>query len=125
MQDEHMQLSATQPADVVVARRELRAHLQQWRCGQIDDGVLVCSELATNAVRHAGGATRIDVVHGDRELRFEVHDRSHAVPTVRTDGDARGGFGLRIVSQIALRWGWEQTAEGKRVWCVVPCCPDD
>jgi anti-sigma regulatory factor (Ser/Thr protein kinase) len=117
-------LHADSPLDVTTARHRLRIELDRWECEQVDDGLLVFTELVNNAVRHAGGATNIDVVHGEQVLRFEVHDRSHDVPSPLHVGGPSGGFGLRIVSNISDAWGWEQTASGKIVWCDVPCCPE-
>ncbi|HEX7276587.1 MAG TPA: hypothetical protein VF244_04370, partial [Acidimicrobiales bacterium] len=50
-------------------RRRCRADL-------VDDAVLVATELATNAVLHAGGmaAVRVDTIEGG--VRIEVHDRT-------------------------------------------------
>jgi hypothetical protein len=86
---------------------------------------LLASELVTNAVNHAGGATRILVVHDDHNLLFEVHDDTHNIPKARDTGGPAGGFGLRIVARASESWGWNQTATGKVVWATVPCCPDD
>jgi len=44
----------------------------------------------TNAVRHAGGADRVTVIHDAQILRIEVHDLSPAVPRERPGGRATG-----------------------------------
>ena len=108
---------------VTDARRLLTQELERWDCGRIDDAALVFSELATNAVKHAGGATNIVVAVADQTLRIEVSDDTHTEPTVRND--APGGFGLRIVAELGDRWGWSQTGPGKVVWCELPWCVDD
>jgi anti-sigma regulatory factor (Ser/Thr protein kinase) len=115
--------TATSPRAVTDARHLLTQQLEQWDCGRIEDAVLVFSELATNAVKHAGGATNIVVAVGDETLRIEVSDDTHIEPTVRHD--APGGFGLRIVAELGDRWGWSQTRRGKVVWCELPCWLDD
>jgi anti-sigma regulatory factor (Ser/Thr protein kinase) len=120
-----MTLTAGTPVAARAARQALMAQLDGWHCGCLPDALLVFSELVTNAVEHAGGATRILVLHGDQTLRFEVHDDTHGVPEVRHVAGPAGGFGLRFVDQLSESWGWDQTASGKVVWSVVPCCPDE
>ncbi len=78
-----------------------------------------------NAVKHAGGATRIVVVHGHQTLRFEGSRRTHGIPAVRDITGPAGGFGLRIVAQLSESWGAEQTATGKVVWSNLDCCADN
>ena len=80
-----------------------------WQCGNIADGLLVFSELVTNAVTHAGGASRIVITHGDELLRFDVDDRTHSSPERRAAAGVDGGFGLRIVARLSDGWGWDQT----------------
>ena len=118
-------LTAATAIEVRAARRALMHWLDGWACGRTSDAMLVFSELATNAVKHAGGVAGIRVVHGDHRLHFEIHDQEHAAPVVRTSGGAEGGFGLRIVEQLSAGWGWTQTATGKIVWADLPCCTDE
>jgi len=120
-----MTLTADTPAAARTARTAFMEELDRWECGRVADALLVFSELVTNAVNHGGGATRIDVVHGDKTLRFEVHDTTRRVPQLRDIAGPAGGFGLRIVDQVSEGWGWEHTASGKVVWCAVRCCIDD
>jgi serine/threonine-protein kinase RsbW len=72
-----------------------------------DDAVLICSELATNAVRHSrsgrpGGqfTVRIDT-QGEDHTWIEVHDQGGPW-TVRDDSP--GGRGLAIVARLASPW---------------------
>jgi anti-sigma regulatory factor (Ser/Thr protein kinase) len=87
-----------------------------------DDAMLIASELVTNAVLHSGCDTQhvIEVratLSSDR-LLISVDD-----PCVRGESarlrfekdPARGGFGLRLVQQLARRWGSERP-NGHRVW---------
>lgn len=69
--------------------------------------LLVSSELVTNAYRHGRGEIELRLsVHDDR-LRIEVIDHGRdAAPAVREQAaDGTGGWGLRIVDQLALQWG--------------------
>jgi len=114
-------LSASTPSAVSLARHRLAEQLERWGCGRAGDSLLVFSELVTNALKHAGGATRIDVRCGGHCLRVEVHDASSAPPTMRDAGGASGGFGLRLVERLSQQWGWETTARGKVVWSSLDC----
>ena len=81
------------------------------------DALLVASELATNAVRHARGPFRAVVAPGDRRVRLEFHDASQATPRLRealtTEVDGRG---LAIVDRLAEAWGVDEHAGRKVVW---------
>lgn len=91
-------------------RRRCRADL-------VDDAVLVATELATNAVLHAGGmaAVRVDTVEGG--VRIEVHDRSRVPPVrARSSDDSMTGRGLHLVGALSTRWEAELTPNGKVVW---------
>lgn len=78
---------------------------------------LVVSELATNAVLHAGSRFTVRVISGRDLLRVEVADGSAVIPTPRPHGPrAITGRGLSIVEQMAARWGVIPEIWGKRVW---------
>jgi len=91
-------------------RRRCRADL-------VDDAVLVATELATNALLHAGGVTAVRVDAADGGVRIEVHDRTRVPPLLAlSSDDAMTGRGLRLVGALSTRWQAEPTAEGKMVW---------
>jgi anti-sigma regulatory factor (Ser/Thr protein kinase) len=117
--------SARTSADAREGRVALGRRLAAWHCDNVADALLVFSELVTNAVVHAGGATAITVVHGDRTLRVEVHDDTHGVPSRHAPEGGVGGYGLNIVARLSREWGWDQTARGKVVWANVLCCSDE
>jgi len=104
-----------------LAREALRDVLGDRRVEHAD-ATLVVSELVTNAVAHSacgpGETITVDArVIGDC-VRIAVHDpgRSGGVPHVREDGaSAGGGLGLRVVDQLARRWGSERP-DGRLVW---------
>lgn len=116
-------LVALRAADLPAVRLALTIQMGGWGCGNLPDSVLVFSELVTNAVVHAGGATRIVVSHGDQTLRFEVHDAQRHGPCARAPLAERGGHGLGIVANLSEAWGWDQTSTGKIVWSCVLCGP--
>lgn len=83
----------------------------------VDDAKLVASELAANAMLHAGGVAAVRVVEVGETIRIEVHDRSRQPPLVaRPSAEAMTGRGLRLVASISRGWGAEPTDDGKLVW---------
>jgi anti-sigma regulatory factor (Ser/Thr protein kinase) len=78
---------------------------------------LVVSELATNAVIHAGSPFEVAVVHGPR-IRVEVSDASSQPPVMGAPAafDATGGRGLHLVDACAEKWGYDLLTNGKVVW---------
>lgn len=85
----------------------------------LQDIVLVASELAANALEHAGGHARLDVVLDDSGLTVSVLDRSPDQPPVLTRDRAlgEGGFGLQLTLRVADDVGWYRTPDGaKHVW---------
>ena len=96
--------------------------LRQWGHANeklINDAAFVASELATNAVVHAGTAFSVGIciLPAEQLLRLSVRDAS---PVMSTDGDfsrgARTSWGLSLVADIASCWGVETTSEAKVVW---------
>jgi anti-sigma regulatory factor (Ser/Thr protein kinase) len=78
------------------------------------DAQLVVSELVTNALRHGDGAIELHACRDESGLRIEVLDAGDGAPRQRSPG-ADGGWGLRIVEQVAVSWGGVRG----RVWCVL------
>ncbi|MFR9676981.1 ATP-binding protein [Streptomyces sp. TR06-5] len=73
----------------------------------VADALLVTSELATNAIRHAGGITAFRArIHRDR-LIVTVSDGSDAVPRrqeLSTTGRSQpGGYGWALTCRLARR----------------------
>ncbi|MFI7318489.1 ATP-binding protein [Streptomyces venezuelae] len=114
------------PATVRLARRHVRRRLTSWAwTGDIDDAVLVVSELLANAVCHG----RIPGHHVWLRLAVEegeglVVDVSDPVPVFPGfDGSAgtaldegESGRGLLMVRQLAVDFGWfARTGVGKTV----------
>ena len=110
---------APQPASVPLLRVLLCRLLRSWRLESLagDEVDLLASELATNAVLHAGTTITVVVRYLGSVLRVEVGDASSEAPTRRRAGnDDLGGRGLLIVDSLAREWGVVHTRSGKRVW---------
>lgn len=76
---------------------------------------LLVSELATNAIRHAGSAFEVCVAAPASRVRIEVADESpvEPAPVAMTE---EGGFGLAILDAMTSAWGSGPTDGGKVVW---------
>lgn len=87
-----------------------------------DGLLLVFEELASNALRHGGGAVRALVVASDEgwllDLSDEAPDRP-PVPAVDRD-PSLGGMGLHLVAQLSVDYGWECRPGRKHVWARLP-----
>src|SRR5690349_2790336 len=87
---------------------------------------LLITELASNAVRHAGTEVVVTVARRDRGLFLAVRDGSIALPrrltVVPLPADTRaGGQGLQMIEALATAWGAQRTDDGtgKVVWATV------
>lgn len=111
------------PTAARAARRFLAQACEEWgvpSCTPV--GELVVSELATNALRHAG--TDLEVMlasDGKSMLRVGVRDRLGAAPASRPCSEGGlGGRGLHIVRTVASGCGALPTADGgKVVWATI------
>ncbi|HEX2191740.1 MAG TPA: SpoIIE family protein phosphatase [Acidimicrobiales bacterium] len=87
------------------------------RTDLVDDAVLVASELAANAVLHAGGITAVLVGPSADGVRVEIHDQTRVPPMMaRKSLEAMTGRGLRLVDSLSARWAAEPSDGGKVVW---------
>lgn len=96
----------------------------------IGDVMLVASELVTNAVLHSGcepeDLVAVELRSTPEAVLCSVWDpgRSGKVAEPAPDERLHGGFGLRVVEQLAARWGTERENTGRyRVWAEVECPP--
>ncbi|MBT2409247.1 ATP-binding protein [Streptomyces sp. ISL-12] len=108
------------PKAVPELRRLLRHHAY--------DVLLCASELLTNVIDHLGEGTPVSVrVHdtGTGRVRVEVTDPDpRALPVLWSASDScESGRGLALVDAVAARWGVEQGADHKTVWCEVTAEP--
>jgi anti-sigma regulatory factor (Ser/Thr protein kinase) len=83
----------------------------------IEDAALIASELATNAVVHAGSRFEVAVHFDTGTVTLSVSDSSMELP-VAGDPSPRdeSGRGLPVVAALAFDWGWAETGAGKTVW---------
>lgn len=84
----------------------------------VDDVTLVASELATNALRHAGTAFTVTITAFANDLVLAVEDGSLSMPVLVDAGaDDVVGRGMAIVDILARDWGVVVEADvGKSVW---------
>jgi anti-sigma regulatory factor (Ser/Thr protein kinase) len=107
------------------APRRARAFAEErmlaWGVGQERGPVLLAlSELVTNAVTHGRGHIdlRLDVDTARSVLHVEVADEGDgraAIPDRDGDHARVGGWGLRMVADVADAWGTETPRPGRNV----------
>lgn len=106
---------------VRAARRVLLELMRAWELPHDhEDGALVLTELVTNVVDHVAGEAEltVEVNAGEDWLRIAVVDGSAVMPVVRELSTERPrGRGMRMIQEIADRWGADEHLGGKRVWC--------
>ncbi|MFF7457194.1 ATP-binding protein [Kitasatospora sp. NPDC008115] len=91
----------------------------------IDTGLLLVSELVTNAVMHGSprdNRVLLELSADESRLRIEVHDaRGDRAPILQTAGrDDESGRGLLLVKSLSEKWGCcPRGGVGKIVWCEV------
>lgn len=114
-------------ASVQTARRFVRHALHMWNADdEVDDAVIVVSELVTNAIAHAHTGCELRISHdGGHQngsqgaiVRIEVNDRGAQIPDVQTLTETREhGRGLHIVAALTKAWGVDTEPDGsKTVW---------
>ncbi len=107
-----------EPESVPEARHFIESALQGQPVPVQNVVTLLVSELATNAVRHAGSYFTVCVEVADGVVRVEVTDPSGAMPVRRSPAPTDvGGRGLHIVDRLADEWGVVPASPvGKTVW---------
>ncbi len=109
------------PENVAAARRFVAAIALAWDLDDLEwPLVQVVSELASNAIIHAGTDFTVCLDREDEAIRLEVIDTSsRRVQTRSYDLDATTGRGLRLVERLAREWGVAKAENGKSVWAIV------
>ena len=80
---------------------------------------LLVSELAANAVNHAGTpfTVQLQLLEAGTVVHVEVADASTRLPRPHAPSiDVPTGRGLSIVERLADRWGFSVVPDGKCVW---------
>jgi two-component sensor histidine kinase len=113
---------AASPASIPAARRYVGEALTQVPAGCCQTASLLVSELATNAVRHAGGydfVVEVQTFPDEGRLWVGVTDTDIGLPVLRAPSvTSESGRGVQLISILADRWGARrrrQTTE-KTVW---------
>jgi anti-sigma regulatory factor (Ser/Thr protein kinase) len=102
------------PDSVGVARRLVDGYTTSLDGQKRQDAALMVSELVTNAVVHGVGAISLRIDVEADAVRVEVADEGNVALAPSPEAGAHGGWGLRIVEQLADDWG---VLEGStRVW---------
>jgi CheY-like chemotaxis protein len=108
-----------QPSSAGLARRFVRRTMGIWGLDALlDDALVVASELAANAVTHAGSSARLRLSLKPAALRIEVSDAGSGTPEPQPlNHEEENGRGLHLVGALAAAWGIEATPNaGKLVW---------
>ena len=107
-------------SSVADARRFVKEQLAAWGISEpMDDALLVVSELAANALTHAGSSYRLRLSATAMALRIEVDDAGAGTPEPQPlTMTEEHGRGLHLVDALADRWGVEPDDRGlgKTVW---------
>ena len=106
-------------SSVPLARRLVRDVLRTWDAPHDrQDAELLITELVANVVDHAGGdVLTLELTLAGAWLRIGVVDGSAIRPVVRElSHESERGRGMRLVVEIADRWGADDHLGGKRVW---------
>jgi signal transduction histidine kinase len=87
-----------------------------------DQLILALDEMASNALRHGGGAVRAAVRLTADAYLIEVCDgAASAPPAPAVDRDpSEGGLGLYLIAEMATAHGWYVSAGAKYVWALLP-----
>ncbi|HYF45534.1 MAG TPA: MEDS domain-containing protein [Acidimicrobiales bacterium] len=103
------------------ARQFVDQALHRWNLEHLSETcALVVSELAANAILHAGTAFSLSLSRVGDGVHISVGDGSPSSPRLRApERGGPGGRGLQIVSQMARDWGHVPGADGKLVWAIV------
>lgn len=110
------------PASPSAARRFLAEVQGEWGLSSLPDGAdLVLTELATNALLHAGSDFRVVICQRPYMVRISVHDASRDLPArYASDVVAFSGRGLFLVEALSSEWGFSVRPDGKEVWADLP-----
>jgi CheY-like chemotaxis protein/anti-sigma regulatory factor (Ser/Thr protein kinase) len=106
------------PSSVPLAREFVRALLRDWGADDVfHEASLIVTELASNAVLHAGSPYEVRITHEDGVLRIEVADGGPGTPEPQPfSAVAETGRGIVLVSAVSASWGIDARPDGKVTW---------
>jgi DNA-binding CsgD family transcriptional regulator/anti-anti-sigma regulatory factor len=113
------------PGSAALARHHVGTACAEWNLASLrQPAVLVASELASNAIEHAGTELDVSVSFTGVYLRIAVQDGSTSMPQLITHrpGDPAAwhrGRGLHLVADTAAAWNTTSIAGGKIVWALL------
>ena len=119
----HQTRLPAEPLSASRARAFVSHHLVEHRLMQpVNPLRLVASELATNALLHAGTPFTVTLSETDNAVRLAVKDDSSAPPGPRAPQVMdMGGHRLAIVGVLSQHWGVSTDHRGaKTVWACFP-----
>lgn len=109
----------TDPCSPSRARQVVQQAIDKahWE-GDREIAVLLTSEIASNALRHGGALTQLEVIASGHQLHVEAADPSLSEPRVsHVDHQATSGRGMALVDSLSDKWGVHQReGAGKIVW---------
>ena len=115
---ERSRLFVPAPSAVGAARRFLASTLTDWGADTVlPDALVVVSELATNAIKHASSPFLVALRRTGAHVRISVQDVSQKPAQPRHASlEATGGRGLDLVAKLSADWGVRSDADGKFIW---------
>jgi anti-sigma regulatory factor (Ser/Thr protein kinase) len=102
------------PDSIRVARRLVGIHATMLEARQREDAMLMVSELVSNALMHGSGSISLWIDDAADGLHVEVSDQGNVTLAPSPMPGAHGGWGLRIVDQLADDWGVREGST--KVW---------
>jgi len=116
----HWSVTALDPraSSVARVRHQARAVLAAWGAEDYEWVVIqLLSEVATNAVLHAGSPFDVSLTFANGLVRCEVRDGDARPPRTRHySAQSTTGRGIRMVEQLSRSWGVIRGGTGKTVW---------
>jgi signal transduction histidine kinase len=108
------------PESAIQARALAAYACLTWGLDHVSVGAeQIATELASNAVEHAGTEADITLVVTGDYLIVQVRDHSRVLPALRGTGplsSGGGGHGLNVVAAMSTAWGAIPNPVGKTVW---------
>jgi anti-sigma regulatory factor (Ser/Thr protein kinase) len=107
------------PTSVSAARHYVESRLGGLPVEVRDRVKLMVSEVATNAVKHAGSGFDLTLKVTGTEVKVEIRDHGPGRPTRRDPPPTQpNGRGLMIVEAVSASWGIKQHRDGSTVWFI-------